>query len=387
MAVTRTNREYFEQNTSIIQSDGTVIPGDRLLANDVPTEETFRRLRNAVAFVNEVEDRAKNNEQGLVKTVNGNNAKGGVTPDDGFTYAAQVKNLPTLVSLSQTISSLTAKLVDVSTNASQTEKNAYQVALSTEFTNWLSNEINSVNQRIDNLTIPDTTQLESDVLQLQSDVATIESNITSIQSDIATLQSDTTTNASDITALDARVSQNESDIAAFNPADNRFLGEIITRSYNTAPSANWVLCDGSAISRTTYADYFAEVGTTYGAGNGSTTFNVPDLRGRTVRGFESGNPNFDLGTTGGSDSVALVANNLPEHDHAINITATATLETFDAAGTTTETAAAGNGAAGSVDGTIEVPVAGNTANNTTTNDAVDVTNPYLTLFHFVKITA
>lgn len=51
----------------------------------------------------------------------------------------------------------------------------------------------------------------------------------------------------------------------------------------TAPD-EWLICDGSAISRTTYADLFAILGTTYGAGDGSTTFNIPDLRGSVIIG-------------------------------------------------------------------------------------------------------
>lgn len=55
---------------------------------------------------------------------------------------------------------------------------------------------------------------------------------------------------------------------------------------STAP-AGYLLCDGSAVSRTTYASLFAVLSTTYGAGNGSTTFNVPDLRGRAPVGAGS----------------------------------------------------------------------------------------------------
>src|SRR3990167_8065526 len=54
------------------------------------------------------------------------------------------------------------------------------------------------------------------------------------------------------------------------------------------PPSGWLLCDGSAVSRTTYAALFAVIGTTYGAGNGSTTFNVPDLRGRIAVGSGTG---------------------------------------------------------------------------------------------------
>ena len=50
----------------------------------------------------------------------------------------------------------------------------------------------------------------------------------------------------------------------------------------------WLICDGTAILRTTYADLFNAIGTTFGAGNGSTTFNLPDLRGEFIRGFDGG---------------------------------------------------------------------------------------------------
>lgn len=52
--------------------------------------------------------------------------------------------------------------------------------------------------------------------------------------------------------------------------------------------SNWLLCDGSAVSRTTYAELFGVISTTFGAGDGSTTFNLPDLRGRNVVGAGTG---------------------------------------------------------------------------------------------------
>ena len=64
-------------------------------------------------------------------------------------------------------------------------------------------------------------------------------------------------------------------------------GTIITYAGNSAP-ADWFECDGSAVSRTTYADLYAVVGDTYGAGDGSTTFNLPDLRGEFLRGWDDG---------------------------------------------------------------------------------------------------
>jgi len=64
------------------------------------------------------------------------------------------------------------------------------------------------------------------------------------------------------------------------------VGAVIGFAGSSAPSG-WLLCYGQAVSRTTYAALFAVIGTTYGPGDGSTTFNIPDLRGRTVAGIDN----------------------------------------------------------------------------------------------------
>ena len=64
-------------------------------------------------------------------------------------------------------------------------------------------------------------------------------------------------------------------------------GTIAAFGVSTAPSG-YLKCDGAAISRTTYADLYTAIGTTFGSGDGSTTFNVPDLRGVWVRGLDDG---------------------------------------------------------------------------------------------------
>ena len=79
------------------------------------------------------------------------------------------------------------------------------------------------------------------------------------------------------------------------------VGAIKPWTKATAPDG-YLLCDGSAVSRTTYADLFAVVGTTYGAGDSSTTFNVPDLQGKFPQG-KSGTTN--LATTGGANTVTI----------------------------------------------------------------------------------
>lgn len=72
-----------------------------------------------------------------------------------------------------------------------------------------------------------------------------------------------------------------------------------------------LLCDGSAVSRMTYANLFAAIGTMYGAGNTTTTFNLPDYRDR----FPIGAGNKAIATTGGAATKTLALNNMPPHTH------------------------------------------------------------------------
>jgi len=78
---------------------------------------------------------------------------------------------------------------------------------------------------------------------------------------------------------------------------------IVPWSSASVPSG-FLECDGAAVSRTTYADLFAIVGTTYGAGDGSTTFNVPDLQDNVAVGKSPGKA---LASTGGANTVAVTA--------------------------------------------------------------------------------
>jgi microcystin-dependent protein len=83
-----------------------------------------------------------------------------------------------------------------------------------------------------------------------------------------------------------------------------------------AAPAGWLLANGAAVSRNDYSQLFALIGTTYGAGNGSTTFNLPDLRGRVPVGLDSGQAEFDaLNDKGGSKTHTLLASQIPAHTH------------------------------------------------------------------------
>lgn len=119
-------------------------------------------------------------------------------------------------------------------------------------------------------------------------------------------------------------------------ADTRSITErvnVLIRDYNTmlrvpagcvmpfagaTPPDGWLLCYGQAVSRTSYSDLFAAIGTTYGAGDGSTTFNLPDLRGRVAAGKDdmggsaagrltSAVSGATLGASGGEQSHTLSA--------------------------------------------------------------------------------
>jgi microcystin-dependent protein len=74
----------------------------------------------------------------------------------------------------------------------------------------------------------------------------------------------------------------------------------------------WLRCNGQAVSRTTYAALFARIGTTFGVGNGSTTFNLPELRGEFIRGLDEGRA-VDAGRTLGSSQADM----LEAHNHNV----------------------------------------------------------------------
>ena len=81
------------------------------------------------------------------------------------------------------------------------------------------------------------------------------------------------------------------------------IGGILPYPSSTAPT-NWLICDGRAVSRSDYSELFAVIGTTYGSGDGSTTFNLPNLKGRVPVGKDSSQTEFDtIGETGGSKYI------------------------------------------------------------------------------------
>jgi microcystin-dependent protein len=155
-------------------------------------------------------------------------------------------------------------------------------------------------------------------------------------------------------------------------------GSVLTYAGSAAPNG-WLLCDGSAVSRSTYAGLFAVVGSIYGNGDGSTTFNLPDLRGRVAAGKDdmdnsvgtgggtagrltnsgTGNSGIDgtlLGAASGSDRHTLTINQMPAHTHDQWDPAAFAASSVVAGGSRREIAATSNTDTGSTGGGAAHPI-------------------------------
>jgi microcystin-dependent protein len=167
-------------------------------------------------------------------------------------------------------------------------------------------------------------------------------------------------------------------------ADTRSITErvnVLIRDYNRAPQRpvptgmvlpfagatapdGFLLCDGSAVGRATWPDLFAAIGTTYGAGNGSTTFNLPDLRGRIAAGRDdmggaaanritlgvSGIAGTALGAVGGDQRMQSHAHGLQMRPDLLNAGGAAAV--FMSGSLSSSTDAAGQGASQNVQPTL-----------------------------------
>lgn len=103
------------------------------------------------------------------------------------------------------------------------------------------------------------------------------------------------------------------DIQGAVSGDTLPVGAIMPFGSDTIPD-NWLLCNGQAVSRTDYQELFNTIGTTYGSGDGFTTFNLPDLQGKIPVGKDENDTDFDtLGNTGGEKEHTLTIQELPSN--------------------------------------------------------------------------
>jgi len=106
--------------------------------------------------------------------------------------------------------------------------------------------------------------------------------------------------------------------SSFHPVRPSYTGDI-KYSILSDDHHGWLKCDGRAISRDFYSQLFDTIGTSFGSGDGSTTFNLPDCRGRVlgVLGQGSGLTNRTIGNLVGAETHTLTISEMPSHNHSI----------------------------------------------------------------------
>lgn len=139
---------------------------------------------------------------------------------------------------------------------------------------------------------------------------------------------------------------------------------MIMPSASQGSITDWLLCDGSAVSRTEYSELYNAIGTTYGSGDGSTTFNLPNIAGKMIIGYDPDDDDFNtLGATGGSKTHTITQSELPNFTY-IQPTGTNTGHGTSNQGTpntyTNDWASIGN------------------------NQTMDIMNPYIVLNYYIK---
>jgi microcystin-dependent protein len=214
-----------------------------------------------------------------------------------------------------------------------------------------------------------------------------------------------------IEALEAKVGVDSSAVTTSLDYKVRIgnpVGEIAMWSTNTAPTG-WLLCDGTPANRSTYSalhSLMAAAGYPYGAGNGSTTFGIPNLVGKFPIGRDASDIAFDaLGETGGSKVANLAAGNLPAHSHSVtdgghahpeagrdtnSTTAYKYLQRIGGAGPNYDVTASGltrwdsitNPATASTTTGISIPTSG--GNGTSLGNAFNIIPPYIVLNFIIR---
>lgn len=176
------------------------------------------------------------------------------------------------------------------------------------------------------------------------------------------------------------------------PAFGRLVpaGAVMPFMGSSTPTG-WLLCDGSAVSRATYSALFTALGTTYGAGDGSTTFNIPDLRGRSLFGLDNMggsdagrlSASNTLGGFGGSETTGgtteshiLSVDEIPAHTHAV--------QALPSGGSTTVVqAGSSSGTPYSLD--VETTSVGGGNGHTHDITDLDILPPYMLVNFIIKI--
>jgi len=156
--------------------------------------------------------------------------------------------------------------------------------------------------------------LDAAVLDAQASASSASSSAST-----ATSAKDDAVAAKDLAVAAQALAEAAAAQAAASAGSGTPIGTTMQWLTDTPPTA-FLICNGAAISRTTYAELFAIIGTTYGVGDGSTTFNLPNMKGKVVVGKDAAQTEFDaLGETGGAKTVTLDGTMIPSHTHTMTL--------------------------------------------------------------------
>jgi len=167
-------------------------------------------------------------------------------------------------------------------------------------------------------------------------------------------------------------------------AQNAVLtGSLLMWPTTSAPSG-YLNCDGSAVSRTTYSALFSVLGTTFGTGDGSTTFNLPNYTDRMPIG--AGTIAASIGSSGGSATTTLSTANLPAHNHSASVSDPGHAHNYLAWGYAGSGGAGGGNPTGFYTGTTDSAVTGISVSigNTGSGTAATTISPYLGINFIIK---
>jgi len=172
-----------------------------------------------------------------------------------------------------------------------------------------------------------------------------------------------------------------------------FIGQIIQGGWNYAPRG-YAMCNGQQMAISQNSALFALLGTTFG-GNGQTTFNLPDLQGRSMThwGNGAGLSPVTLGQNGGTQNVTLTMSNLPGHTHSLNVSGTvkstlqqATQNAVIARSVDIDTSVNGNPAIYAPAGTaVDTSLAGGSIGMTGNSQPFSNLSPYLAVTHVIAL--
>ena len=248
-----------------------------------------------------------------------------------------IQNVGTVAGIASEISTVAGVAADVSTVAGATSDISAVNNISADITTvaGIDSDVASVASVAANVTtvagisaaVSNVAANSTAVTNVSSNTAAI-ANVSSISSAVSTVAGDSAdiqTLAANIGTISTKANTDLSNV----PAGYKLpVGIIMDWPIGIAPSG-WIFCAGQAISRSVFSELFSLIGLQYGVGNGSTTFNLPDLRGRVIAGLDNmggaGNANRlsavlgsgVYGGAGGQATVALSTNELPTHHHLI----------------------------------------------------------------------